>query len=41
MRIVLHGADKFSNLIGSLHYSNGDVALDLALELLKSVSCFH
>ncbi|KAH7296655.1 hypothetical protein KP509_26G032900 [Ceratopteris richardii] len=36
VRIVVEGADKFSNLIGSVHYSKGDVAVDLALELLKN-----
>lgn len=36
VRIVLEGADKFSNLIGSVHYPNGDVAVDLALELTKN-----
>ena len=41
VRIVLEGADKFSNLIGSLHYPNGDEAVDLSLELLKNVSFFN
>lgn len=36
VRIVLEGVDKFNNLIGSVHYPNGDVAVDLALELVKN-----
>ncbi|KAJ7569603.1 hypothetical protein O6H91_01G085700 [Diphasiastrum complanatum] len=35
VRIMLEGVDKFNNLIGSLSYVNGDVAVDLALELVK------
>lgn len=37
MRIVLEGADKFNNLIGSVHYPEGDTAVDLSLELVKQV----
>ena len=40
MRIVLEGADKFSNLIGSLYYPHGDSPVDLSLELLKNVRVF-
>uniref|UniRef100_A0A0D6R1R8 Ribonuclease n=1 Tax=Araucaria cunninghamii TaxID=56994 RepID=A0A0D6R1R8_ARACU len=36
VRIVLEGVDKFSNLIGSVHYPDGDVAKDLALELVEN-----
>ncbi|MCO5577351.1 hypothetical protein L7F22_031180 [Adiantum nelumboides] len=36
VRIVVQGADKFGNLIGSVHYPRGDVAVDLALELLQN-----
>ncbi|CAM6104246.1 unnamed protein product [Calypogeia fissa] len=35
VRIVLEGVDKYSNLIGSVHYARGDVATDLALEIVK------
>ncbi|KAI5084373.1 hypothetical protein GOP47_0000542 [Adiantum capillus-veneris] len=35
VRVIVEGADKFGNLIGSVHYPQGDVAVDLALELLK------
>ncbi|KAG0567867.1 hypothetical protein KC19_7G168000 [Ceratodon purpureus] len=35
VRIVLEGADKFNNLIGSVHYPDGDSLLDLSLELVK------
>lgn len=35
VRIVLEGVDKFSNLIGSVYYPDGDVAKDLALELVE------
>lgn len=35
VRIVLEGADKFNNLIGSVHYSEGDNVVDLSLELVK------
>ncbi|KAL5979958.1 Translin-1 [Asimina triloba] len=33
VRIVLEGVDKFSNLIGSVYYADGDSPTDLALEL--------
>ncbi|KAL0905168.1 hypothetical protein M5K25_027353 [Dendrobium thyrsiflorum] len=36
VRIVLEGVDKFSNLIGSLYYPDGDSAKDLALELVQN-----
>lgn len=36
VRIIVEGADKFGNLIGSVHYPKGDVAVDLALELLQN-----
>ena len=36
VRIVLEGNDKFSNLIGSVYYSDGDSAKDLALELVEN-----
>lgn len=36
VRVVLEGVDKFSNLIGSVHYPDGDVAKDLALELVEN-----
>nr|CAL38976.1 TUDOR protein with multiple SNc domains [Picea abies] len=36
VRIVLEGVDKFSNLIGSVYYPDGDVAKDLALELVEN-----
>ncbi|XP_026377143.1 ribonuclease TUDOR 1-like [Papaver somniferum] len=35
VRIVLEGVDKFSNLIGSVYYPDGDSAKDLALELVE------
>ncbi|KAL2643329.1 hypothetical protein R1flu_010916 [Riccia fluitans] len=35
VRIVLEGVDKYNNLIGSIRYADGDVAADLALELVK------
>jgi hypothetical protein len=38
VRIVLEGADKFNNLIGSIHYPDKDAAIDLSLELVKQVS---
>lgn len=38
VRIVLEGADKFNNLIGSVHYSEGDSAVDLSHELVKQVT---
>lgn len=37
VRIVLEGVDKFSNLIGSVYYPDGDSAKDLALELVEHV----
>lgn len=40
VRIVLEGVDKFSNLIGSVYYSDGETAKDLALELIENVSHF-
>ncbi|CAL9094210.1 unnamed protein product [Musa textilis] len=36
VRIVLEGVDKYSNLIGSVYYPDGDIAKDLALELLQN-----
>ncbi|KAJ7945200.1 Ribonuclease [Quillaja saponaria] len=36
VRIVLEGVDKFSNLIGSVYYSDGESAKDLALELVEN-----
>lgn len=36
VRIVLEGVDKFSNLIGSVYYPDGESAKDLALELVES-----
>ncbi|MQL77969.1 hypothetical protein Taro_010395 [Colocasia esculenta] len=39
VRIVLEGVDKFSNLIGSVYYPDGDTAKDLAMELVENV-CF-
>ncbi|KAI4336418.1 hypothetical protein L6164_014947 [Bauhinia variegata] len=36
VRIVLEGVDKFSNLIGSVYYSDGEAAKDLALELVEN-----
>ncbi|OVA17327.1 Tudor domain [Macleaya cordata] len=36
VRIVLEGVDKFSNLIGSVHYPEGDSSKDLALELVQN-----
>lgn len=38
VRIVLEGADKFNNLIGSVHYPEGDSAVDLSYELVKQVT---
>uniref|UniRef100_A0A2P2MH02 Ribonuclease n=2 Tax=Rhizophora mucronata TaxID=61149 RepID=A0A2P2MH02_RHIMU len=35
VRIVLEGVDKFSNLIGSVYYPDGESAKDLALELVE------
>ncbi|KAJ0973495.1 hypothetical protein J5N97_021454 [Dioscorea zingiberensis] len=36
VRIVLEGVDKFSNLIGSVYYPDGDTAKDLAVELIEN-----
>ncbi|XP_052182373.1 ribonuclease TUDOR 1-like [Diospyros lotus] len=36
VRVVLEGVDKFSNLIGSVYYSDGESAKDLALELIEN-----
>ncbi|GMN62202.1 hypothetical protein TIFTF001_031286 [Ficus carica] len=36
VRIVLEGVDKYSNLIGSVYYPDGDKAKDLALELVEN-----
>ncbi|KAL5724528.1 Translin-1 [Ranunculus cassubicifolius] len=36
VRIVLEGVDKFSNLVGSVYYPDGDSAKDLALELVQN-----
>ncbi|PKI71224.1 hypothetical protein CRG98_008399 [Punica granatum] len=36
VRIVLEGVDKFSNLIGSVYYPDGDTAKDLAPELVEN-----
>ncbi|XP_059644882.1 ribonuclease TUDOR 1-like [Cornus florida] len=36
VRIVLEGVDKFSNLIGSVYYSDDGSAKDLALELVEN-----
>uniref|UniRef100_A0A1D1XXB6 Ribonuclease n=1 Tax=Anthurium amnicola TaxID=1678845 RepID=A0A1D1XXB6_9ARAE len=36
IRIVLEGVDKFSNLIGSVYYPDGDSAKDLSLELVEN-----
>jgi hypothetical protein len=38
VRVVLEGADKFNNLIGSVHFEDVDSLLDLSLELVKHVS---
>ncbi|KAI7986472.1 Ribonuclease TUDOR 1 [Camellia lanceoleosa] len=37
VRIVLEGVDKFSNLIGSVYYPDGESAKDLALELIENI----
>lgn len=37
VRIVLEGVDKFNNLIGSVHYSDGEAVKDLGLELVENV----
>ncbi|CAH2073709.1 unnamed protein product, partial [Thlaspi arvense] len=36
VRIVLEGVDKFNNLIGSVHYSDGEAVKDLGLELVEN-----
>ncbi|KAF7834078.1 ribonuclease TUDOR 1-like [Senna tora] len=36
VRIVLEGVDKFSNLIGSVYYPDGESAKDLASELVEN-----
>ncbi|CAM8936825.1 unnamed protein product [Rhodiola kirilowii] len=36
VRIVLEGVDKFSNLIGSVFYPEGESAKDLSLELVEN-----
>ncbi|XP_076911502.1 ribonuclease TUDOR 2-like [Bidens hawaiensis] len=36
VRIVLEGVDKFSNLIGSVYYADGDSPKDLAMELIEN-----
>ncbi|KAJ0536778.1 putative micrococcal nuclease [Helianthus annuus] len=36
VRIVLEGVDKFSNLIGSVYYADGESPKDLALELIEN-----
>ncbi|GAV82791.1 SNase domain-containing protein/TUDOR domain-containing protein [Cephalotus follicularis] len=36
VRIVLEGVDKFSNLIGSVYYPDGESAKDLAQELVEN-----
>ncbi|KAK7350749.1 hypothetical protein VNO77_09672 [Canavalia gladiata] len=36
VRVVLEGVDKFSNLIGSVYYPDGESAKDLALELVEN-----
>ncbi|KAG9150762.1 hypothetical protein Leryth_002916 [Lithospermum erythrorhizon] len=36
VRIVLEGVDKFSNLIGSVYYPEGEAAKELALELVEN-----
>ena len=38
VRIVLEGVEKFSNLIVSIYYPDGESAKDLALELVENVS---
>lgn len=34
---MLEGVDKYSNLIGSVYYPDGDTAKDLALDLVQNV----
>ncbi|GAB2278323.1 Translin-1 [Dionaea muscipula] len=36
VRIVLEGVDRFSNLIGSVYYADGDTPKDLAMELVEN-----
>jgi staphylococcal nuclease domain-containing protein 1 len=36
VRIVVEGTDSFSNIIGSVYYSDGDTLKDLALELVEN-----
>ncbi|XP_062223212.1 ribonuclease TUDOR 1-like [Phragmites australis] len=36
VRIVVEGTDSFSNIIGSVHYPDGETAKDLALELVEN-----
>ncbi|KAL7618083.1 hypothetical protein Lser_V15G03852 [Lactuca serriola] len=36
VRIVLEGVDKFSNLIASVYYSDGESTKDLAMELIEN-----
>ncbi|GFZ07903.1 TUDOR-SN protein 1 [Actinidia rufa] len=36
VRVVLEGVDKFSNLIGSIYYPDGESAKNLALELVEN-----
>ncbi|VVB13566.1 unnamed protein product [Arabis nemorensis] len=36
VRIILEGVDKFNNLIGSVHYSDGEAVKDLGLELVEN-----
>ncbi|CAN0915950.1 Ribonuclease TUDOR 2 [Linum grandiflorum] len=36
VRVVFEGHDKFSNLIGSVYYPDGDTAKDLGLELVEN-----
>ncbi|KAJ8772455.1 hypothetical protein K2173_027632 [Erythroxylum novogranatense] len=36
VRIVLEGVDKFSNLIGSVYYPQGDSVNDLSMELVEN-----
>lgn len=41
VRIVLEGVDKYSNLIGSVYYPDGESAKDLGLELIENVCDRH
>lgn len=41
VRIVLEGVDKYSNLIGSVYYPDGESAKDLGLELVENVCYKH